>query len=51
MAILNESVNARQQYGEQRRRDRAPQREGEQADATTQTAAHALCRYAGLNDR
>jgi len=51
MTILDERVYARQQHGEERRRDRAPQCEREEAYAAAQAAAHALGRDAGLNDR
>src|ERR1700694_3175117 len=51
VTVFDERVNAREQPGALRGRDRAPQREREEADAAAQTAAHASGHDAGLNDR
>lgn len=51
MSLLDEGIHAREQDREERRRDRAPQCEREQANAAAEATAHELCRDAGLNDR
>src|SRR5205814_6196735 len=50
VSLLYESVDTRKQQSEERRCEHAPQCEREKADATAETAAHGLCRDAGLND-